>query len=71
MKQIDFEDPERTVAALQKVCSEQAAQLAQSRVNYTKMETAFLEVMAENNRLTAEAEKATKSPAKKKPPFKK
>ena len=62
MEQIDFEDPRRTVAALQQVASEQAAQLAQSRVNYTKLETAFREVMAENNQLTAELEKAKKGP---------
>ena len=61
MEKINLQDPQRIMASLQQVASEQAAQLAQARVNYTTLERAYMEAVAANDQLTAELEKATKT----------
>ena len=49
MEKINLQDPQRIMASLQQVASEQAAQLAQARVNYTTLERAYMEAVAAND----------------------
>lgn len=64
----EYDDPQRTIRALQGTLTEQNAHILSLRVEYKKMQEWAMELKQENERLTKELEEAKKPASSKKKP---